>query len=107
MMNKMLFIILLDRKSLVNDFFAIYHFLFRSELAEREGMLRTKAMRQREDMKERRKYRFCLIRIRFPNGLVLQVSGILSFNYLKRSEFGQDFLVSIHVSDTFWLLVSN
>ena len=47
--------------------------LFRSELAERETMLRTKAMREREEMKERRKYRFCLIRVRFPDGLVLQV----------------------------------
>jgi len=44
----------------------------KSELAERESMLRTKAMREREEMKERRKYRFALIRIRFPDGLVLQ-----------------------------------
>eukprot|EP00093_Oithona_nana_P003608 03608.XXX_171711_163215_1 [CDS] Oithona nana genome sequencing. len=44
----------------------------KSELAERETMLRTKAMREREEMKERRKYRFCLIRVRFPDGLVLQ-----------------------------------
>ena len=50
--------------------------LFRSELAERETMLRTKAMREREEMKERRKYRFCLIRVRFPDGLVLQVTKI-------------------------------
>ena len=50
--------------------------LFRSELAERETMLRTKAMREREEMKERRKYRFCLIRVRFPDGLVLQVTQI-------------------------------
>lgn len=51
--------------------------LFRSELAERETMLRTKAMREREEMKERRKYRFCLIRVRFPDGLVLQVTQII------------------------------
>ena len=38
-------------------------------------MLRTKAMREREEMKERRKYRFALIRIRFPDGLVLQVKS--------------------------------
>ena len=45
----------------------------RSELAERESMLRTKAMREREEMRERRKYRYTLIRIRFPDGIVLQV----------------------------------
>ena len=37
-------------------------------------MLRTKAMRDREEQKEKRKYRYTLIRIRFPDGLVLQVS---------------------------------
>ena len=57
------------------DFF-FCSLLFRSELAERETMLRTKAMREREEMKERRKYRFCLIRVRFPDGLVLQVTQI-------------------------------
>ena len=51
----------------------MFPYYFRTELAEREGMLRTKAMREREEMKERRKYRFALIRIRFPDGLVLQV----------------------------------
>ena len=34
----------------------------RTELAEREGILRTKAMREREEQKSRRKYRYCLIR---------------------------------------------
>ena len=36
-------------------------------------MLRTKAMREREEQRERRKYKFTLIRVRFPDGLVLQV----------------------------------
>ena len=34
----------------------------RTELAEREGILRTKAMREKEEQKTRRKYRYCLIR---------------------------------------------
>ena len=34
----------------------------RSEVAEREGILRTKAMREREEQKSRRKYRYCLMR---------------------------------------------
>jgi len=42
------------------------------ELLERESMLRTKAMREKEEAKARRKYKYCLIRVRFPDGWVLQ-----------------------------------
>ena len=35
-------------------------------------MLRTKAMREREEQREKRRYRYTLIRIRFPDGIVLQ-----------------------------------
>ena len=51
-------------------------FLHRTEAVEQQGMLRTKAMREREEQREKRKYRYTLIRIRFPDGLVLQVSNI-------------------------------
>merc|ERR1712150_347183 len=44
----------------------------RTEAVEQQGMLRTKAMREREELREKRKYRYTLIRIRFPDGLVLQ-----------------------------------
>jgi len=44
----------------------------RSEVVEREGMLRTKAMREKEEAKSRKKYKFCLIRVRFPDGWILQ-----------------------------------
>ena len=47
---------------------------FRTELVEREGMLRTKAMREKEEQREKRKYRYTHIRVRFPDGIVLQVS---------------------------------
>jgi UBX domain-containing protein 6 len=36
-------------------------------------MLRTKAMREKEEQREKRRYRFAIIRVRFPDGLVLQV----------------------------------
>ena len=39
---------------------------------ERESMLRTKAMRDKEEAKAKRKYKYCLIRIRFPDGWILQ-----------------------------------
>jgi len=44
----------------------------RKEAVEKLGMLRTKAMRERDEQRELRKYRFTAIRIRFPNGLILQ-----------------------------------
>ena len=50
--------------------FSLY---YRTEAVEQQGMLRTKEMRERELLREKRKYRYTLIRIRFPDGLVLQV----------------------------------
>ena len=53
-------------------------------------MLRTKAMREKEEQREKRKYRFSIIRVRFPDGLVLQVGhNLVSFLYqlfLKSTE---------------------
>lgn len=46
--------------------------ILKSEEVEKNLMLRTKAMREIEAMRELRKYRFCLIRVRFPDGLILQ-----------------------------------
>lgn len=44
----------------------------KTEQAERSLMLRTRAMREREEKAAQRKYRFTLIRIKFPDGPVLQ-----------------------------------
>lgn len=44
----------------------------RQEAVERLGMLRTKEMREREQLRELRRYRFCLVRVRFPDGMILQ-----------------------------------
>lgn len=44
----------------------------RKEAVEKFGMLRTKEMREKDRIRELRRYRFCLIRIRFPNGVLLQ-----------------------------------
>nr|KAG5702260.1 hypothetical protein BaRGS_030615 [Batillaria attramentaria] len=44
----------------------------REEAVEKLGMLRTKAMRERDELRELRKYRFTLIRVRFPDGVLLQ-----------------------------------
>lgn len=44
----------------------------RTTAVERSQMLMTKVMRERLEIKEIRKYRFSLIRVRFPDGLILQ-----------------------------------
>ena len=47
--------------------------LCRSETVEKEQMLRTRAMRERDEMKMFMKhYRFVLLRVRMPDGLILQ-----------------------------------
>lgn len=59
----------------------------RSEVVEREGMLRTKVMREKEEAKSRRKYKFCLIRVRFPDGWVLQGTFSVMESLSAVSEF--------------------
>ncbi|KAF7665253.1 hypothetical protein LDENG_00149500 [Lucifuga dentata] len=44
----------------------------RSELVEKNAMLRTKAMREKEEQRERRKYNYTLLRVRLPDGNLLQ-----------------------------------
>ncbi|XP_012692734.2 UBX domain-containing protein 6 [Clupea harengus] len=44
----------------------------KSEIVERNAMLRTKAMREREEQRERRKYNYTLLRVRLPDGVLLQ-----------------------------------
>lgn len=44
----------------------------RTEAVERDQMLRTKAMRERDEKERLRKYKFSLIRIKFPDNLILQ-----------------------------------
>lgn len=44
----------------------------RQEAVEKLGMLRTKAMRERDEQRELRKYRYALMRVRMPDGVLLQ-----------------------------------
>lgn len=44
----------------------------KQEAVETLGMLRTKAMREREERRELLRYKFTLIRVRFPDGILLQ-----------------------------------
>ncbi|XP_034036650.1 UBX domain-containing protein 6 [Thalassophryne amazonica] len=44
----------------------------RSDLLEKSSMLRTKAMREKDEQRERKKYNYTLLRIRLPDGNLLQ-----------------------------------
>jgi len=46
----------------------------KAEASEKLGMLRTKEMREREAARELRRYRYTLIRVRFPDGVLLQAT---------------------------------
>ncbi|XP_029673575.1 UBX domain-containing protein 6 isoform X2 [Formica exsecta] len=45
----------------------------RSEAVERNQMLRTKAMREKDEQRILRRYKFAILRIKFPDGIILQV----------------------------------
>merc|ERR1711997_1078899 len=64
----------------------------RTEAVEQQGMLRTKAMRERDEQRDKRKYRFTLIRIRFPDGLVLQGTFAVREKFSNVKEFVTDAL---------------
>ncbi|XP_026544649.1 UBX domain-containing protein 6 [Notechis scutatus] len=44
----------------------------RTDAVEKASMLRTKAMREKEEQRELRRYNYTLLRIRFPDGYILQ-----------------------------------
>ncbi|XP_029607123.1 UBX domain-containing protein 6 [Salmo trutta] len=44
----------------------------KNEVVDKNAMLRTKAMREREEQRERRKYNYTLLRVRLPDGNILQ-----------------------------------
>lgn len=64
----------------------------RAEAIERSQMLRTKAMREKDEMREMRKYKFAIIRIRFPDGILLQGTFSVYEKYNEIHEFVQEHL---------------
>ncbi|KFU92042.1 UBX domain-containing protein 6, partial [Chaetura pelagica] len=44
----------------------------RTEAVEKAALLRTRAMREKEEQREQRRYNYTLLRVRFPDGYVLQ-----------------------------------
>lgn len=52
--------------------FIFHHIFYRAEAIENASILKTKAMREREELRYIQRYKFALIRIRFPDGVYLQ-----------------------------------
>lgn len=46
--------------------------LIRTEALENASILKTKAMREREELRYIQRYKFALVRVRFPDGVYLQ-----------------------------------
>lgn len=58
------------KKDSYHVFMIFFH--HRNEIVERNAMLRTKAMREKDEQRERRKYNYALLRVRLPDGNILQ-----------------------------------
>ncbi|KAJ2944929.1 hypothetical protein O0L34_g1824 [Tuta absoluta] len=59
----------------------------RQEAIEKSQMLRTKAMREKDEVREMRKYKFAIIRVRFPDGILLQGTFSVYERYTEVHEF--------------------
>ncbi|CAH0551654.1 unnamed protein product [Brassicogethes aeneus] len=62
----------------------------KAENLDKQLQLRTKAMREKEELREIRKYKFALIRIRFPDGLYLQGTFSVYEKFAEVLEFVQE-----------------
>lgn len=60
-------------------------------------MLRTKAMRERDEQRERRKYNYSLLRVRMPDGTLLQGLYLLTDTFLDLVNSSRDKLGALGV----------
>lgn len=63
-------------------------------MVEQSIVLRTKAMRERQNQRELRKYRFTFIRVRFSDGLTLQGTFKLGEKLDAVKEFIREYLTN-------------
>ncbi|XP_046436214.1 UBX domain-containing protein 6 [Neodiprion fabricii] len=66
----------------------------RSEAVAKSQILRTKAMREKEELREMKKYRYALIRVRFPDGVMLQGTFAVYERVENVVEFVRENLIS-------------
>lgn len=63
------------------------------EAVERNQMLRTKAMREKDEQRILRRYRFAILRIKFPDGIILQGTFSVHEKFRNVVEFVAENLV--------------
>ncbi|KAL2720906.1 UBX domain-containing protein 6 [Vespula squamosa] len=68
-----------------------------AEAIERNQILRTKAMREKDEERELRRYRFTLIRIRFPDNIILQGTFSVHDKYKEVVEFVKENLINADI----------
>ncbi|KAH0945432.1 hypothetical protein HN011_010934 [Eciton burchellii] len=74
----------------------------RMEAVERNQMLRTKAMRERDEQRALKKYKFAILRIKFPDGIILQGT----FSVYEKFQSVADFVAENLVDDKVPFLLS-
>lgn len=70
----------------------------RDQALEKSGMLRTKAMRERDEKLELKLYPYCLLRIRFPDDLILQAAFKATETVLDLKQFVSSCLEHEHMA---------
>ncbi|XP_018372312.1 PREDICTED: UBX domain-containing protein 6 [Trachymyrmex cornetzi] len=65
----------------------------RTEAVERNQMLRTKAMREKDEQRVLRRYKFAVLRIKFPDGIILQGTFSVHEKFQNVTEFVAENLV--------------
>ncbi|XP_070160110.1 UBX domain-containing protein 6 [Polyergus mexicanus] len=65
----------------------------RSEAVERNQMLRTKAMREKDEQRVLRRYKFAILRIKFPDGIILQGTFSVHEKFQNVMEFVDENLI--------------
>ncbi|CAL8109598.1 unnamed protein product [Orchesella dallaii] len=66
----------------------------KTESLERELTLRTKAQREKDELREQRQYRYCVMRIRFPDGFTLQGTFLANEKLSDLHDFVQQNLLA-------------
>lgn len=70
----------------------------RTEAVERNQMLRTKAMRERDEQRALRRYKFAVLRVKFPDGIILQGTFSVHEKFQNVAEFVAENLVDDKVA---------
>lgn len=76
----------------------------RSEIVAKGERLMTKAMREKEELQMQRKYRYTLIRVRFPDNIMMQGTFGVYEKFEKVVEFVKE---NLHESDVDFTLASS